>query len=223
MITGQFDEITSQLPVNFGDEKFIFNNSHFPLSTNSNLITDEVIITKKWHYYNDTYRIEMLDISTQKAIYKILGLFIIETLFTQKQILIHLNNEASFIKHIRIGNTHPINGLLHHQNTALHYWAAEVYGRYPFQNTATLPNFYLTHLEERSIISEQDWISRDTLHINGTDESLALLAELLLNIGHEKNDIDEVVLESNVGYGGVSAGSVEIRFWLPNSIGFMNS
>ena len=218
-----YNDILAKLHIKFDDDKFVFTKNNLPLLENKNIDTKEIIITKMWHHFNDSYRVEMLDISCSKKQYQILGLLMLDYLFNRKDILISPTNDASTIKKIRIGNKTENDkkkfGLIQ-ENISYNYWPSEISHRYPFQDLKTFPNFNLINNEDKSMITEADWASRDCLQISGDDETLAKVAELFLNIGHNDNTLDEVVLESPVGYGGVSHGSVEVRFWLPGSIGY---
>ena len=208
---------------NHNEDKFVFNLDHLPKLESNVVEIKEIIIEKHWHYYNDFHRIEMLDFSAEKEIYSTIGCLILDYLFHKKDIEINLTNENSIIKKIRIGdksNYFEKHFGLIHENKAFNYWPAEIKHHNPFQDLAIFPNFNLTNDDDKSMITEEDWASRNCLQISGNDEVLATLAELFLNFGHKQNDIDEIALESAVGYGGVSAGSVEVRFWLPGSIGY---
>ena len=223
MTNNLYNDILAKLHIKFGDDKFLFTKNSLPKLEENNIDTNEIIITKMWHHYNDYHRIEMLDVSCTKKQYHILGLLILDYLFNRKDILISLTNDVSVIKKIRIGNKTDNDkkdfGLIQ-EIIVYNYWPAEISHRYPFQDLKTFPNFNLTSDEDKSMITEADWASRDCLQISGDDDTLAKVAALFLNIGHSDNTLDEVVLESAVGYGGVSHGSVEVRFWLPGSIGY---
>ena len=216
-------DILAKLQIKFGDDRFMFTKTNLPKLEGNNIDTNEIIVTKMWHHYNDSHRVEMLDVSCTKKQYQILRLLFLDYLFNRIDILINLTNDASIIKKIRIGNKTNNDkkefGLIQ-KNIAYNYWTSEISHRYPFQDLKTFPNFNLTNDEDKSMITEADWANRDCLQISGDDDTLAKVAELFLNIGHNDNTLDEIVLETAVGYGGVSHGSVEVRFWLLGSIGY---
>ena len=165
----------------------------------------------------------MLDFSCEKEIYSTIGCLILDYLFHKKDVEIHLPHENSIIKKIRIGdksNYFEKHFGLIHENKAFNYWPAEIKNRNPFQDLAICPHFNLVNDDDKSMITEEDWASRHCLQISGNDKVLATLAELFLNFGHNQNDLDEITLESAIGNGAVSAGSVEVRFWVPGSIGY---
>ena len=209
--------------IKFGVDRFVFTKANLPTLEDSNINLSSITITKKWHCYNDSYRIEMLDFSMNKFHHSLIGLLILESLFYRKSIVIKIDNDNSEIKFIRIGDDFDYFekkfGLIQ-ENKAYNYWPSELRHRYPLIDLTEFPNFNLLHFDEKSCITEEDWNTRNCLQISGSDNVMATLAELFLNIGHNDNTLDEIVLESAVGYGGVSHGSVELRFWLPGSIGY---
>jgi len=77
----------------------------------------------------------------------------------------------------------------------------------------------LTNKEE-CLVTEEEWENRDTLIITGSDLGMILLAELLLNISNPKQENNEFDLECENGFRGIGPGSVEVKFWLPGSIGW---
>ena len=148
-----------QLQLQYGEERFVFTNENLPQLSDKKINLSDIIITKKWHCYNDNHRVEMLDVSCAKPYYQILGLLILDYLFHKKDIEIELTNPLSTIKKIRIGDkTNPQNkhfGLLQH-NYAYNYWAAEITHRYALQNLSNFPNFNLTNDDGKSMLTEAE-------------------------------------------------------------------
>ena len=54
----------------------------------------------------------------------------------------------------------------------------------------------------------------------GSAAELTAWAGVLLNMAHAEDKKDEVAFESNVGFGGVHAGSAELYLYLPSSLGY---
>ncbi len=214
-------DLANKIP-NFNEDRFVFDTNNVVLTENT-ITTSSIIITKKWHCYNDCHRVEALDISANKDFYFLLGTKILEYLFHKKNSIISIKNSNSTLHYIKIGDqsSYPNHFGLQQNNLAYNYWPAAIIHRYPFQNAKVMPDFHLVHFDEnKSCITETDWKTRDCLQISGNDDVMASIAELFLNIAHPQNDLDEICLETAAGYGGVSATSVEVTFWLPNSIGF---
>jgi hypothetical protein len=59
-------------------------------------------------------------------------------------------------------------------------------------------------------INEQDWKSRDLLKLFGEPFALIELSKLFLNISLSNSTLNEFILETPVGMGGVSPGSIEL-------------
>lgn len=65
------------------------------------------------------------------------------------------------------------------------------------------------------------WLWRsDTLLGFGSDKGAWCFAEVLLNLSQPWNERVEVNLEGPFGFGGVEPDSAEVRFWLPDSVGW---
>lgn len=210
------------LPRNYEQESFfVVDKTNLLWLEDAIFETEMISVTKMWHYYNDYYRVELLDFCTNKHFYKILGLLLMNSILYDKVITINLKNQTSFIKQIRIGNgaASSLSEGLAQQPIQYNYWAKKIASKHPFQENTVFPNFHLL-MNEDELITEISWNERNILHINGSNKVLADLAALLLNIGNPANHRDEIVLECAEGFGGVSSSSVEIRFWLPGSFGW---
>ncbi len=217
------DNLITQLPLFTDDKLFVINKENLREAENIIIEIDNIIITKKWHYYNDSFRIEGLDISTDKHSYCTLGLLILNSLFYRKQIKVYINNPNSQIKYIHIGcdfNYAEKRFGLMTDIYAYNYWATDIRHRYPLIDQKEFAKFELINHDGKPCYTDEDWASRNCLQISGSEDLMSTVGELLLNIGNLQNTVDEVSLECNVGYGGVAPGSVEINFWLPGSIGF---
>ena len=51
-----------QLQLQYGEERFVFTNENLPQLSDKKINLSDIIITKKWHCYNDNHRVEMLEI-----------------------------------------------------------------------------------------------------------------------------------------------------------------
>ena len=81
-----------------------------------------------------------------------------------------------------------------------------------------LPRFLLPADEQR--VGDDRWVSRDEVHLCGSDMALAHLAELLLKAGRPDNPVLEYELEGEGGFRGVGIHSAEVWFFLPGSLGY---
>jgi hypothetical protein len=82
-----------------------------------------------------------------------------------------------------------------------------------------LPCFWLTK-RQASVVTDEDWQSRDTLIGFGSAVGSIRFAELLLNASDSQNRVDEYNLEGPWGIYGVGRYSAEVKLFLPGSQGW---
>ena len=77
-------------------------------------------------------------------------------------------------------------------------------------------------LQDGAFAHPERWLAdRSKLLCTGTAAQLTAFAALLLNFAHPLNPKPDWALESSLGLGGVSTGSVELELHLPASIGYL--
>ena len=83
-------------------------------------------------------------------------------------------------------------------------------------------NLFLSMLQDGAFAHPERWLAdRSKLLCTGTAAQLTAFAALLLNFAHPLNPKPDWALESSLGLGGVSTGSVELELHLPASIGYL--
>lgn len=183
---------------------------------------NDLIIKKGHHYYDSYFKTDSLNFILRSTNCIDLALLIIESVFHQKNndITIHLSNPESDIALIKIRYSH-YNILDHHINyfhkaDKYEYISREI-AKHPWTmircDDKLLPIFQLTNKQECTV-NDDDWKNRDTIIITGFDFGMILFADLLLNIGSEKQKRNEFVLEDENGFRGVGPGSAEVVIWL---------
>lgn len=182
-------------------------------------VTKQISISKIYHYYNEIYRIELARCSTTAAGYFHLGLLILQAIFQQQQICIELTDSESFIQKIYIMPQPNTHYLLSHSAREWHYVHESMQEFRENQKQFNLKfNFLLSTDQEQF---SQDWEKdRKILYFADTIDNLAYLAHFFFNFAHPDNQRDEIDFESDVGFGGIQPGSVEMSFVLPSSIAF---
>ncbi len=179
------------------------------------------------------HNLEKSDCYAYKETYTILGIILLELLFSNNHYaectIPHENSEVRQLFFSLDRETHNIYGL-HKESSerydAYDYWP-NILERYPVTtepgSEEQLPVFSYGWSE--SIVAGQSGDAltpqADQLIASLTVESLIWLAQLFLDIGNTHNTQTEICLENPLyGVGGVSPTSIEIRFWLPNSLAF---
>ena len=190
--------------------------------------TDRLVIEKRYHAYNDSFRVDALHVYASKATYCHLGLLAAAVLFSPAgtEVTLAFDHPASNIRRLILRN----DGIattpgFHSQPLVLNYYPSET-DKHPWvhafeRDVWRLPGFFLTNADE-SIGRESDWATRDTVVGFGTDEGTARLVELLLNASRPSSRVDEFELECECGFRGVAPGSCEVRLWLPGSFGWQH-
>jgi hypothetical protein len=223
-LAGHFSTIAATIPqVRDGNHHLFLSAHNLPIPP-VELNTDQLLVARLQHGYNDCYRADALWFQARKQTYTYLGLLILAVLFHPEPTSVHiaLHHPASDIKHLLVeyaypGDTYPG---YHSRPYGLCYYPDDPSGyghRWSRFDRFDLPSFYLTCWRKQPI-TEEEWQSRDTVRGFGSDTGSAQLAELLLNAGHPLNTITQLTLESDAGYGGVGRLSAEATFFLPGSL-----
>jgi hypothetical protein len=171
--------------------------------------------------------VNQLHIQGDKPTLRALGLAILASVFHRDlgRISVHPRNPRSTLERLVIDSKweppldDPGYVAVPH---CLNFYPAEV-SKHPWsydgRNPKDLPIVQLT-TEKEFLDSAGDLESRSVAVGFGRASGAALFAELLLNASRETCVEDEFELEGEMGFRGVGPGSVEIRVWLPGSVGY---
>ncbi len=180
--------------------------------------------------------VDGIDLYAYKTTYTTLGILLFELLFsTEKYIEIQVSQAQSQIQQFFVYLDRENRHHLHHSlqieqketYASFEYFSQQV-EKFPFASfakreviTDALPHFALACSGYHSSF-KRDYIEKaDQLILTLTVSGLVQLAELLLDIGRNDNEISEICFENPLyGFGGVNEKSIDVRFWLPNSFGF---
>ncbi len=185
------------------------------------------------------HTLEAFDCYAYKSTHTLLGIFLFELLFSDQSYMeLKIQNQRSDFKQLFVyvdrENRPAFKHLLEIENKetykSFEYYPQEV-GKFPlsqfYQNPRSvvskddLVTFLFGCSDDRYTFSKEFIEKSDQLVISTTTNGLIQFAELLLDIGIHRNQIDEICLENPIyGFGGVSEKSIEARLWLPNSLGF---
>lgn len=208
-------------------EEFIFSASTLPVPP-TRLRTGALVVHRGKHQYGDYYLTDVLHFQAEKCTYECLGLLILAVLFhpDPKQVTVELAHPSSEIRRLIVEYEHPTPDPAHGGYSTLPYalaYSPQETERHPYSNQNLdpwdLPCLYLVEAEPHSPARTETDI-RDTARGFGTDSGSVLLATLLLDASRPDNVVDEYELEGELGFRGVGPGSVELRLWLPGSIGY---
>jgi hypothetical protein len=196
------------------------------------LSTAGLVVTDTEHHYGNCCRIDAVHFYASGRVHRQLGVLILSALFSKstKSITIDLEHEASSIRRLEVngrGYSHVSSSGYRREPVEFTYHP-EIPQNVPWNwhlDERDLPAFDLDFREAGHPI--RDLRNRDKAKIDGSDDALVLLAELLLNIGLPACDAkpDEgslsadktYVLECSLGNQRVAKWSAEAQFHLPHS------
>lgn len=213
-----FRGMADGLPID-ENQKHSFTSQTFPNIPDH--LTTEMVAIRKTHASYDDFRVDRLGFFAQRPTYQELGLLILSVVFRPggKRVHLELTDPMSDIKHVIVeygGKTKRSSGYRTRPEEFI-FFPRKV-DTHPFTRQQLqpfdLPRFRLTNLTEL-VVTEEDWVRRDTIIGFGNDDASVLLAELLLRIGSSLNDTNEIVLEGEGGFRGVGTHSAEAAFYLP--------
>jgi hypothetical protein len=219
-----FSPLLAQLPKKLGEDDLIFDHHNLPILNDLSFDTTQIAIKNSWHYYDNYYRIQQFHVSANPEYYQILGLTILCAVFQKKQITLNLTNPHSYIKKLLIGYNEDRNAVgLTEKPTRYHHYANEIRGHHPYfsLDNSYFPSFLLT--SDSECYTEKEWAERNILHIGQSNKALTHLAEIFLDFGNPNNQQKELAFEGHAGYCCLQPMSVEMRFWLPDSLGWFDS
>ncbi|MCC6746395.1 MAG: hypothetical protein IT371_01980 [Deltaproteobacteria bacterium] len=196
------------------------------------LRTDRLLIKKGLHDYQcyTVSRLDMLHLQGHKRTYAQLAQLVLAKVFHPRPetVRLHLAHPDSEVKQLvldyRQGDEAWALVRGYEQRPYQYCYRPEEAQRHPLGGERdtqwTLPRFSLTNSENAVGPEEEDWRRRDTVRCAGSDFGSVLFAKVLLDLSRPSEACDEVVLEGDLGAGGVGPGSVEMTLWLPGSLGW---
>lgn len=208
-----------------GEDDVVFSKTDV-VAMPSALTTSALVIKRSHHNYDGHFHADALSIFATRQTYRDWGLFLVAHLLaaSPKITEIDLAHPDSDITLIRVEPAGWSDGVLSMDPVSVAYWPT-TRRRYPWVDGANAlpPSFRLTTADELGGSTEKDWAGRDTVLGHGQGPAVAWLACLLLDLGNSAVGGDEFRLEvPDIGNGGTTAGSAEVTFWLPGSLGWLD-
>jgi len=203
------------------DDEFRFEAEQLP-EVPSELTTEALILRPSAHIYRPSFRVDRVECFAGKDGYASLGALLATLLVRppSERVVLELSDPRSEVRRLAIeapysreetlGLQQLTNGFTYDpMPVQKHPWD------FPFPEHH-YPWLALTN-DADYCRTEEDWARRDLLRGFGSAIGVAKLAQLLLDLSREGNEITEVELECEGGFRGVAALSAEIRFWLPGN------
>jgi hypothetical protein len=218
-----FASLMAQLPKKLGHDDLIFDLTNLPNFAENAFETNQIAIKNGWHSYDNYYRIQQFQVSAPSEYYQILGLTLLCAVLQNRTIILYLTNPHSFIKKIKIGyDSEKLVGLTE-KPLRFHHYANELQGKNPYNalDSSYYPAVFLTSDED--CYTEKDWAERDTLLFGYSAKAMTQLAEVFLDFGNPNNLQPELVFEGHAGYCNLMPMSVEMKCWLPDSMGWFDA
>lgn len=218
-----YETLRKQLPLELKNSEFNFTPESFPKPIAS-LQSQDLVLIKTKHYWDSYCQADLILFQGTESVFQSLGLMILDAVLNSLKIELKLENPQSLVKSLNVKynfletphevfgyHAKPNNFIYYPDAVSRHPWTSEKLSSWDF------PGFFLSNLEMDLGTDVTQWEARDALFIEGKDHSLIRLAKLLLDIGNSKQVSKEYDLENNIGFEGVSPGSVEVKFVLPGS------
>ena len=188
----------------------------------SSYTTSRLLFQKSHHTYDNFFRSELLHLSATASLCASIAFVCLQAVFTQQETHIEIMRKDSGVE--KLAFTCIDNDMnLHTQAQAWHYHYQTLSAqRAALREQGTDFNLFLSMLQEDAFAHPERWLAdRSKLLCTGTAAQLTAFAALLLNFAHPLNPKPDWALESSLGLGGVSTGSVELELHLPASIGYL--
>ena len=231
-----------------GEESYIFKKEDIDQDFGKSSIQESIIVRKSEHHYDGFFEanepfeicnaIEKLDVLAYKSTYQNMGVLLLQFLFSERNYftikLTHPNSEIKTL-YIYVNRQSPKDFFLEIEQPVIYksfeYWPSDVtkfaFSQPPFSDRIipkkSLPLFSYAWSNERDYNTPLRNAKADQLILKLDVTGLCALASLWIDMGRDKNKIDEVCLEHpHLGFGGIAPTSLEVCFWLPGSIAFYN-
>ena len=188
----------------------------------SSYTTSRLLFQKSHHTYDNFFRSELLHLSATASLCASIAFVCLQAVFTQQDTQIEIMRKDTGVEKwvfTCIDNNENLS--VKAQSWHYHYQPLPEQ-RKTLREQGMEFNLYLSMLQNDAFAHPDRWLAdRSKLVCQGTAEQLTSFAALLLNFAHPLNPKPEWVLESSLGLGGVSTGSVELELYLPASIGYL--
>ena len=205
-------------PLQDEDETVRCFDADFFQDSPSHYQTTAVHVMKSYHHYGNYFQAEMLSVSASRPLCCVLAMLALQTVFTVQRVALTLNHPESGIQEIYF-ELQEVDYPLQMKAVAWHYEVESVRAYLQdLKDREVKFNFYLSG---ENFARQGHWFEdRNQLYCVGSAAELTAWASVLLNMAHAENKKDEVAFESDVGFGGVHAGSAELYLYLPSSLGY---
>ena len=188
----------------------------------SSYTTSRLLFQKSHHTYDNFFRSELLHLSATASLCASIAFVCLQAVFTQQETHIEIMRKDSGVEKLAftcIDNDATLQ--LQAQTWQYHYHPLPKQ-RAALREQSTDFNLFLSMLQDEAFAHPDRWLAdRSKLQCTGTAAQLTAFAALLLNFAHPLNPKPDWALESSLGLGGVSTGSVELELHLPASIGYL--
>lgn len=198
------------------------------------VVTSDLVMTKNERRYGNGCRVDVVHFYASGQTHRELAVLILAALFsgTPQRVALDLEHEASAIKRLEINYCGFSRGSCwdYTRKPERFTYHPAISDRIPWNShldEKDLPIFNLDFSEGSGYHPVNDLDKRDKVEIDGGDDALVLVADLLLNIGLPARDVSHTgesippdktyVLESSFGHQRVRKWSAEAQFHLPNS------
>ena len=184
--------------------------------------TSRLLFQKSHHTYDNFFRSESLHLSATASLCASIAFVCLQAVFTQQDTQIEIMRKDTGVEKwvfTCIDNNENLS--VKAQSWHYHYQPLPEQ-RKTLREQGMEFNLYLSMLQNDAFAHPDRWLAdRSKLVCQGTAEQLTSFAALLLNFAHPMNSKPGWALESSLGLGGVSTGSVELELYLPASIGYL--
>ena len=183
--------------------------------------TSRLLFQKSHHIYGNVFRSELLRLSLTASLCTSLAFVCLQAVFTQQETCIDIMRKDSGVEKLVFTCLDNDGDLQLHAQSWQYRYQNLAAQRAQWRAQGTALDLFLTMLQDDAFAHPERWLAdRSKLLCTGTAAQLVEFAALLLNFAHPLNPKPDWALESSMGLGGVSTGSVELELYLPASIGY---
>ena len=184
--------------------------------------TSRLLFQKSHHTYDSFFRSELLHLSATASLCASIAFVCLQAVFTQQETHIEIMRKDSGVEKLSFTCIDNDATLQLQAQTWQYSYQPLSKQRAALREQGTDFNLFLSMLQDEAFANPDRWLAdRSKLQCTGTAAQLTAFAALLLNFAHPLNPKPDWALESSLGLGGVSTGSVELELHLPASIGYL--
>ena len=184
--------------------------------------TSRLLFQKSHHTYDSFFRSELLHLSATASLCASIAFVCLQAVFTQQETHIEIMRKDSGVEKLAFTCIDNDATLQLQAQTWLYSYQPLSKQRAALREQGTDFNLFLSMMQDEAFAHPDRWLAdRSKLQCTGTAAQLTAFAALLLNFAHPLNPKPDWALESSLGLGGVSTGSVELELHLPASIGYL--